>query len=129
MEFMEDGDELVSTWVPDTHYEGYLDILHGGIQSTMMDEIASWVVFIKLETGGVTSRLTTRFRRPVHISHGAVELRAKLQGRNGRIATIDVKLFNGKAELCSESVVEYFVMTPEKAAERMRYPGVSAFYD
>ena len=37
MEFYEDGDEVVSIWKPDGHYQGFLHTLHGGIQSVLLD--------------------------------------------------------------------------------------------
>lgn len=129
MTFYEDGEEIISTWNPDHHFQGYINIVHGGVQSTLMDEIASWVVFIKLRTGGVTSKLITKFRKPVVISDGPLTIRAKLVSKGSRLAEIDVKLFNGKGVLCSETTAEYFVFTPEKAAEQMNFPGVEAFYE
>lgn len=129
MEFYVEGEEVVSTWTPGHHFQGYFNILHGGIQSTLMDEIASWVVFVKVETGGVTSRLSTRFRKPVYLDEGPVKLRARLKEKGSRTATIEVKLYNNKQILCSESEVEYFLLPPDKASESMRYPGVEAFYE
>lgn len=129
LEFFEDGDEIVSTWNPESHFQGYTNMLHGGIQSTLMDEIASWVVFVKLKSGGVTSRLTTRFRRPVLMDQGAIKLRAKLLEQKRNIAVIDVKLLNSKGELCSESVAEYFILTDEQANLKAGYPGVNEFYE
>lgn len=129
MTFYEDGDEIVSRWDPDPHFQGYINIVHGGVQATLMDEIASWVVFIKLKTGGVTSRLSSRFRRPVLVNEGPLTIRARLKEHSGRIAEIDVKLYNGKEVLCSESTVEYFVLPEDKAASTMNFPGVDAFYE
>ena len=129
MTFYEGEQEIVSEWEPKSQFQGYANILHGGIQATLMDEIASWVVFIMLETGGVTSKLSTSFKRPVYTNEGKISLKAKLVEKKGRIATIGVELFNSKGQLCSESVVEYFVMSPEKAARAMGYPGIDAFYE
>lgn len=129
MTFFEDGDEIVSTWDPDPHFQGYINIVHGGVQATLMDEIASWVVFIKLKTGGVTSRLSSKFRRPVLVDEGPLTIRARLIRQSGRLAEIEVKLYNGKEVLCSESTVEYFILPEEKAVSTMNFPGVDAFYE
>ena len=56
MDFYEDGDDIVSFWKPDGNYQGWVNVLHGGIQATLMDEIAGWVVFRKLQLMGVTSK-------------------------------------------------------------------------
>ena len=128
MEFFKHGDEIVSTWSPGEDFQGFHDILHGGIQATMMDEIASWVVFIMLDTAGVTYRLQTTYRKPVRISKGAITLKAKLKEQKRRIASIEVSLLDGEGTTCSESQVEYFVLPREKAEKEMHFPGKEAFY-
>jgi acyl-coenzyme A thioesterase PaaI-like protein len=95
----------------------------------MMDEIASWVVFIKLDTAGVTSQIKTRYKRPVHISKGAVTLRARLIQQRRSIASIEVMLQDGAGNHCSEGVVDYFLLTREKAEAEMHYPGKACFYE
>lgn len=29
MEFFEDGDDIISFWKPQTHYQGWIDTMHG----------------------------------------------------------------------------------------------------
>ncbi|MFC2091104.1 PaaI family thioesterase [Bacteroidota bacterium] len=129
MSFYEEGDEIICKWNPDAHYQGYINVLHGGIQSTLMDEIASWVVFVKLKTGGVTSKLTTSFRKPVQIDSGELTIRARCKEKRSRIAFIEMKLYNGKGVLCSESIAEYFLLSEEKARASMNFPAVEDFYE
>lgn len=43
LEFWDTGDEIITQWMPDNKFVGYKNVLHGGIQATIMDEIASWV--------------------------------------------------------------------------------------
>jgi acyl-coenzyme A thioesterase PaaI-like protein len=127
MEFYKDGDEIVSKWDPSEHYQGFHDILHGGIQSTMMDEIASWVVFIKIDTAGMTYRLNVRFRKPVMISRGIVTVRASLVKQQKRFAEIEARLYDGEDMLCAEGVANYYLMPREKAVKELNYPGRGAF--
>jgi acyl-coenzyme A thioesterase PaaI-like protein len=65
----------------------------------------------------------------VLVNEGPLTLRAGLKEHSGRIATMEVKLFNGKQVLCADATVDYFVLSPEKAATSMNYPGVEAFYE
>ena len=129
MEFHEEGDEIVSKWVPGSNYAGFHDILHGGIQATMMDEIASWVVFMKLDTAGVTYRMETRYWKPVRISKGSITLRASLVQQKRSIASIEVTLLDGEGNTCSQSQVDYFVLPRLKAEKEMHFPGKDAFYN
>lgn len=127
MEFFKDEEEIVCQWNPDEHFQGFHDILHGGIQSTMMDEIASWVVFVLLDTAGVTYQLNTRFRKPVHLSKGMLTIRASLVKQEKRVAEIAASLYDGENNLCSESTLKYFVMPREKAVKDLHFPGKEAF--
>lgn len=128
MEFFEDGEEIISTWQPGGQHQGFHDILHGGLQSVMMDEIGIWAIFVKLDTAGVTYRLTTRFRLPVMISKGPVTLRARLTEQKRSIATVRMVLFDGEGNRCSEGTAEYFVLSREKADKDFHFPGKEAFY-
>ena len=55
LEFWEDGEDVLTKWTPTQNYQGWIDTLHGGIQSMLLDEVAGWVVTRKLQTTGVTS--------------------------------------------------------------------------
>ena len=127
MEFYEEYDEIISTWKPGDNYQGFHDILHGGIQATMIDEIASWVVFMKLDTAGVTYQLKTKYIKPVKISKGSITLKAKLVEQQRRIATIEVRLMDGDGNACSQGWVEYFIFPRIKAVKEMHFPGKEAF--
>lgn len=129
MQFFEDGDEIISDWIPKKHFEGYQNILHGGIQATLHDEIASWLVYVKCETSGVTASLNIRYKKPVLISEKPIQLRAKLIQVNRKIANIETKLFNSEGILCSQASIDYFIYNQEFAKEKLNYPGIDKFYN
>ena len=127
MEFFLEGDEIVCRWDPSEHYQGFHDILHGGIQATLMDEIASRVVFMMLDTAGMTYQLNTRFRKPVLISKGIITVRATLLRQQKRIAEIEARLYDGEDMLCAKSQANYFILPREKAVKELHFPGKEAF--
>ena len=43
LEFYEDGDYIVSTWHPEHNYQGWVDTMHGGILSTLIDEVLVYI--------------------------------------------------------------------------------------
>lgn len=122
MEFIEVGDELISTWDPAPNFQGWYNVLHGGIQSTLMDEIASWVVFVKLKTSGVTSQLEVKYKKAVPSNMGAITIKAHLVEMKRNIAIVDVKLFGPDNELCTVATVKYFTFPQEVAKEKLWYP-------
>ncbi len=127
LEFWEDGDEIVSKWLPGKTYEGWIGVLHGGIQATLLDEIAGWVVMIKLKTAGVTSGLNIQYLKPVKIKKGEITIKGKLESVEGRIAKINATLYNNEGEECAKGILDYFVFPEKIAKARYQYPGIEAF--
>lgn len=119
MEFYEDGQEIVSLWKPRSEYQGWLNTLHGGVQSVLLDEICGWVVFRKLQTGGVTSKMETRFRKSVSTDEPYLLLRASVREQKRNIALIEARLYNSSGDLCTEALCTYFTFPREKAEKEM----------
>jgi len=128
MKFIEDGEFVTCKWNPFLHLQGYVNVLHGGIQATLMDEIASWTIYIKAKTGGVTSSLRVEYIKPVFVNRGSIILKGKLVKTDGRIATVNVELFNHENILCSRAVVDYFIFPEDIARQRYHYPGHDNFF-
>ncbi len=129
MAFQEEGEEIVSHWDPKPHFQGYGNILHGGIITTLMDEIASWYIFTKLRTAGVTYGLEVRFLSPVYTDRGKITLRAAMKEMNRRKAGIGVKLFDHDGQLCSEGLIGYLVFPEKLAREKLYYPDYDSFFN
>ncbi len=119
MEFYEDGDDIVSVWHPEAQYQGWLNTLHGGIQSVLLDEISGWVVFRKLQTGGVTSKMETRYLKAVSTNDSYLLLRAHILEQKRNLALVEACLYNSAGELCSKAVCTYFCFPPEQARKEM----------
>ncbi len=129
LKFIEVEDFMTCTWKPEKRFEGFINVLHGGIQATLMDEIASWVVCVKCKTSGFTTDLAVKYKKPVFINGGEITLKARLTEQNRRLATIHVELLNREGELCSEADVRYMVYPETIAREKFMYPGADAFYE
>lgn len=121
MEFYEDGDEIVSFWKPESKYQGWLNTLHGGIQSVLIDEICAWVVMRKLQTTGVTSKMEVRYLKPVSTLDSRLMLRAKIVNQVRNLVVIEAGLYDSNNELCSKGVCTYFTFSQEKARNEMYF--------
>ena len=95
---------------------------------TLMDEIASWTVYVKTRTAGVTSAIHSRFIKPVYVNKGNIRLTCRLIKQEKKLATLDVKLYNSDNELCSESEIDYFIYPEEIARKKLYFPGMDSFY-
>ncbi len=127
LEFWEDGDDIVTKWEPSCKYEGWIGVLHGGIQATLLDEIGGWVVMVKLKTAGVTSDLNVQYLKAVKVRKGAVTIRGRVVSVEGRTAKISASLFDGDGEECARATMSYFVFPERIAKARYQYPGIEAF--
>jgi uncharacterized protein (TIGR00369 family) len=129
LSFVEEGDELVSVWSPKSYFQGYHNILHGGIQATLMDEIASWVVYVKLDAFGFTSTMNVRYLKPVYVTDTMLTLRASVKELRKNLADIEVKLFDQHQNLCAWALITYFTFSKNKSIDRLYTPDHEEFFE
>lgn len=125
--FEETQTGVLATWNPDRNYQGYTNVLHGGIIATLLDEVSAWAIHVKLNTAGVTSKLTVRYLSPVHLSKGVVTALAELDRKDERTAFFKCTLLDGESKVCAEGETEFFLFPEEVARRRFMYPGRDAF--
>lgn len=125
--FDEENKTVQTKWNPTEDLQGYTNVLHGGVQATILDEIASWAIYVILETGGVTSKMEINYLKPVLISNGPITVKASSINVEKRIASVKTELYDGNNVLCSEAVVQYFIYPQEIAMKKLNYPGLEAF--
>ena len=121
MSFAEDGDYIVSVWEPSGTFQGWINTLHGGIQATLIDEAAGWVVFKKLRTSGYTSKMDIRYIKPVSTVEGPVTLKARLINQKPMMAFIEVKLYDSHEELCADATCVYRVYPHDVAVRNFHF--------
>jgi len=88
--FSSDGGKARAEFIPESTYQGYRGILHGGILSTLLDEVMIQAV---LASGiqAVTTRIEVRFKSPARIGEKlllegeVIENRRKIIKARGRI--------------------------------------------
>ncbi|MCF6342549.1 MAG: PaaI family thioesterase [Bacteroidales bacterium] len=128
MKFVEDGETLVCNWEPRGFLSGYNNVLHGGIQATLMDEIAAWFVQVKLKTAGLTSAINIRLKRSVPVKEGKLKLVARLKETRRNLVDIHVELINPDGKTGADGIITYYTFSPEVAKKELNYPGHEEFY-
>lgn len=92
---MENG-EICGTFHPMPDHQGYPGRLHGGVASSLLDEvIARTINVLEPETWAVTVELDVKYRKPVPMDR---EVRAV-----GRLTRDTRRLFEGRAEIRLEN--------------------------
>jgi acyl-coenzyme A thioesterase PaaI-like protein len=114
--FFADADGTVwADWLPAREQEGYAGIAHGGMITTVLDEVMGWVLSAK-EIWAVTARLNVSFRKPVEIGK-PTRARAWIVADRGRTLEVAAELrqFESGALLAEASGV--FVRVPQETAD------------
>ncbi|MDD2563121.1 MAG: PaaI family thioesterase [Salinivirgaceae bacterium] len=129
MKFMETPEGVISKWKPDKRFEGYFNILHGGIQATMVDEISSWVINMKLDTAGVTSKMEVEYLKPVNIENNEITIQGIIEKVGKREVVINATIYDQNDKLCTKARVTYFLYPKAVAQRKLKYPGKEAYFE
>ena len=121
MEFYEDGDEIVSFWEPGLNYQSWLNTVHGGIQATLLDETAGWYITRKMQTAGVTSNMSVRYRHTVPAGPGVkLEIRVKFKEMKHNLVFLQGSIIHD-GKVCTD--LTYFTFPQDKAKSDFFFSG------
>ena len=88
--FRFEGDEYVCDFTPAREYQGWTDILHGGIVSTVMDEVMTRLLWER-GISAMTVELTIRLKRPAPVGR-PMTARARLVSQRKRLYETEAEL-------------------------------------
>jgi len=103
LEFFTDGESIYSWVTVPGHMCGWKDIVHGGIISTILDEVMGRSVIYKTKHFAMTKSMTVDFLKPVYIG---TELKAEgrvIEIKNYREILAEGLLFNKAGEPCAKA--------------------------
>lgn len=120
LRFEQDADEVRTRFMPHDQLQGPPGIMHGGLVTTLADEIAAWTVVGLVKRFGFTAALSAKLHHPVRIGVEVIG-RGRLISDARRIVKVAVSL---------EQVIEdkkitpfsgefTFVLMDEQGAERL----------
>ncbi|MBW2478945.1 MAG: PaaI family thioesterase [Deltaproteobacteria bacterium] len=100
--------------VPD-HLCGWDRLVHGGVISTILDEVMSWTGIYLLKQITMTKSMTVDFIKPVYINS---ELKAEglvLEKTGKHEALLEGRLYNQEDTLCARSRATFVIFSPAVA--------------
>ncbi len=83
LEFEQVGEEYRTTLTPKQEHQGYDGIMHGGLVSTVLDEVMAGYIYA-LGFNAVTARLEVRYRKPTPIGE-PLTATARIVQKRGRM--------------------------------------------
>jgi len=113
MEFYASDETVVSYITVPEHLCGWSNLAHGGVTSTIMDEIMSWAALYLLKKMLLTKNINVDFVRPVFIN---TPMRAEGYVKeviSDREAIMEGVLYNDKDEICAKSTGIFALFTLE----------------
>ena len=83
LQFYRDGELYCTKVLPKPHWQGFLGVMHGGLQTTIMDDLMSNHLFRVEGVWVATTELKVRFRRPVPLDQELL-FTSSVKSRSGR---------------------------------------------
>ncbi len=113
MTFETNGEALRSTVTIPSYLRGWHNLVHGGILSTICDEVMSWAAIYLTQRFILTRGLNVRYLKPVTIGETVTAtgfIKERIDKRN---AVVCAEIKNEKGELCTTSQGDFALFSPE----------------
>ena len=113
LRFYEDGDRVWAPWTPCREHQGYEGIVHGGLITTVLDEVMGWAIYVR-KLWAVTGTVNVRFRKPVGVG---IETRgvAWVERVSGRKVDVRGQLVQEDGVVLADATA-IFIRVPEEQA-------------
>ena len=115
----EETGEVTTEYVPSRRFMGLGNILHGGIQSGLFDEIMGWTAHTLTGRMGVTSELAIKFFRPVYLGKKLM-VSCRITARENAKVHLGAAITTVEGTVCTEATGTYYLL-PQDTFEKLIY--------
>lgn len=115
MAFLADETTVISNITVPEHLCGWNNLVHGGVLSTILDEIMSWATIHLLKQVPMTKSICIDFMKPVYVG---IPLKAEgrvLEKISRREALMEGKILNADDVCCAKATGTFAVFSPAVA--------------
>ena len=117
MNFFADRDTVSSNVTIPDHICGWSNIAHGGVLTTILDEIMSWAALHFIKRITMTKSMKIEFIKPVYIRNPLKAEGKVLEITGKHDAVMEGILYNDKGVACAKSTANFAIFSP-KVAQR-----------
>lgn len=117
MPFYTDGKYLWSELELHDCYKGWDQVIHGGILSTILDELMAWTAIYLTKNIMLTKSLTLNYHEKI-ITNSKIRAFAWIEKLSAKEITLKSELYNDRDILCTSSEGVY-ALFPLKLAKRL----------
>lgn len=118
LRFERAGDVVRTRFTPGERYQGPPGVMHGGLVTTLADEIAAWTVIGLKRRFGFTAQIQAKLARPVRVASEVIGT-GSIRKDGERIVVVAVELAQADADKPAFEGEFTFVVLDERGAERM----------
>ena len=115
MKFYTNGSSVYSQVKVPEHLCGWNQLVHGGVLSTILDEIMSWSAIYLLKQIPLTKSMTVDFIKPVYINSNLKAEGKVLEIADKHEAVMQGIIFNNEETICAKSTGKFAVFSPAVA--------------
>ena len=112
MAFLADETSVTSHVIVPEHLCGWNSLVHGGVMSTILDEIMSWAAIHILKQIPMTKSISVDFMKPVYVGHPLKAQGRVLEKISLREALMEGKIFNAEDVCCAKAKGTFAVFSP-----------------
>jgi uncharacterized protein (TIGR00369 family) len=117
MKFYTDETSIFSWFKVPEHLCGWNNLVHGGIISTILDEVMGWAAIHLQKLIVLTKTVTIDFTQPIFLGDKLkAESRITRFDNDGEVV-VEATIHNERGELCAKSTGTYSYFSPEKISE------------
>jgi uncharacterized protein (TIGR00369 family) len=120
LKFESDGGSVLTRFTPREQHQGPPGIMHGGLVSTLADEVAAWAIIVLLEKFGFTAQMEAKFKKPIRVGREVVG-RAEIVKHTGRTAVVKVAL-SQEGEVAFEGTLRFVILDAAGAEQLLGQP-------
>lgn len=115
MKFSANDDKVFSKITIPDHLCGWSNIAHGGVLTTILDEIMSWAALHFLKRITMTKSMNIEFIKPVYIRN-PLRAEGKVLAQTGKHdALMEGILYNENGATCAKSTANFAIFSPKVA--------------
>jgi uncharacterized protein (TIGR00369 family) len=113
MEFHTNGSSVLSWVTVPAHLCGWENLVHGGVLSTMLDEVMSKAMVHSLKSLGLTKSMTVNFIKPVHVGREVMVEGKILEAKEDGEAITEGIIYDDQGNVCTRSTGTFTLFSPQ----------------
>ena len=102
LEFERTNEECSTTFIPQREHQSYDGRMHGGLISTLLDEVMGNYLYIATGKPAYTAKIEVRFSQPVFIGEKSKAV-ARVKRKKGRLVEMTAQIIKEDGVLAAEA--------------------------